>query len=149
MIFKKRLRYQYEWTDGKARSFLNKSQRDLNRDIKKLPLLGEVLEAQSPTLTVDEERERRIQSHIEYDQKLRDSRAKCWREARAIYFSLPDDVKQRIMDKWNSRMYPLEAVNFASMVDTESGNQARRLADIAEREQSSKAKESVQLTMFA
>ncbi|GAA5102813.1 hypothetical protein [Wohlfahrtiimonas larvae] len=148
MIFKKRLRYQYEWTDGKARSFLNKSKRDLNRDIKKLPLLGEVLEAQTPALTVDEERERRIKAHLDYDQHLRDGSARIWRKARAIYFTLPPDIKKRIMDRWNSRIYPLHDTNFAHIVDVESGNQARRLADIAEREQVIKSKESIQLTMF-
>lgn len=148
MIFKKRLRYQYEWSEGKATAFRNKSKRELNRDIKKFPLLEPVLEASEQTLTVEEERERRIISHCEYDQRLRDSTARSWRNARSIYFSLPKEVKAIIMERWNSRMYPLESVNFAHIVDVESGNQAIRLNLIAQLDKARKKDKGEQLSIF-
>ncbi|MBS7814746.1 hypothetical protein J7624_04895 [Wohlfahrtiimonas chitiniclastica] len=99
MIFEKRLRHQYEWTEGKERSFLNKPTRDFKKDLKKMPLLAPVLEISKNVLSLDDEKKRRILAHIEYDQKLRDRHAKRWRAARRIYFSLSEDLKQEIMKK--------------------------------------------------
>jgi hypothetical protein len=47
-----------------------------------------------------------------------------------LYFSQPDNVRALISAKWREWTGPCTALYFASLVDVETGEQARRLARI-------------------
>ncbi|WP_224081704.1 hypothetical protein [Cupriavidus laharis] len=60
---------------------------------------------------------------------MRSFHAKCWRDARRIFFAQPEEVRAVIRTKWATWAGPTTSTYFSWMVDVESGNQARRVAD--------------------
>ncbi|GLC91928.1 hypothetical protein Tamer19_13360 [Cupriavidus sp. TA19] len=68
---------------------------------------------------------------------MRDYYARSWRDARRIYFSQPDAVRSSTQSAtWAG---PTTSTYFAWMVDVETGNQARRIAECRARDAAARA----------
>lgn len=125
MRFKRQERYgPRQLTDRQRAAYARKLVKEQNR----YPLFAEHVAAEQRG--IDEEAARREQLSVKTEQSQREFTAGVWRRARALYFAQPDDVRARIGAKWRAWTGPCTAVYFASMVDVESGEQARRLARI-------------------
>ena len=59
---------------------------------------------------------------------------RSWRDARRIYFAQPEEVRAVIRAKWATWVGPTTSTYFFWMVDVESGNQARRVAECRARD---------------
>lgn len=125
MRFKRFERYgPRQLTDRQRAAYARKLVKEQDR----YPLFAEHIAAEQRG--IDEEAARRERLSVKTEQRQREFTAGVWRAARALYFAQPDDVRARIRAKWCAWTGPCTAVYFASMVDVESGEQARRLARI-------------------
>ncbi|MDF3882660.1 hypothetical protein ACU4GD_15175 [Cupriavidus basilensis] len=96
------------------------------RERERYPLFGEHIAAEQHT--VDEEIARRTVRADSFEHRMRALNARCWRDARKIYFAQADAVRAEIRAKWAAWRGPTTSTYFAWLVDVESGNQARRVA---------------------
>lgn len=125
------------YTQRMANMAKSKPERQANRIRTKLPLLAEQVEVIT-TGVFDAEHERltRQQKKDKSIQRKRDNQARLWHESRKRFFECDAETRQSILKRFNNnRWSPKKAVNFAGIVDIESGDQARRLAQIAKRDQ--------------
>lgn len=94
------------------------AERFLQKERDKFPLLTDWIAAQQPTAI------ERIENHnllrMNHQQKIRDSTANTWREARKELYSLPKDVRQQILEKWNNSRIPADAWYFADFLTREA-----------------------------
>lgn len=102
--------------------------RKLLKEQARYPLFPDHVAAEQRGL--DEEAERRPAQLAAGELRHRRFLAGVWRQSRARYFAQPADVRRCICQKWRAWRGPCTASYFASMVDVESGEQARRLARI-------------------
>lgn len=125
MRFRRQERYgPRQLTERQRAAYARKLVKEQNR----YPLFAEHIAAEQRD--INQEASHREQLSLKFEQRQRDFTAGVWRSARALYFAQPDDVRARIISKWRAWTGPCTAVHFASMVDVESGEQARRLARI-------------------
>lgn len=96
------------------------------RERERYPLFGDHVAAEQHTM--DEEFARRTVRADSFEHRMRAVNARCWRNARRIYFGQADAVRAEIRAKWAVWCGPTTSTYFAWMVDVESGNQARRVA---------------------
>lgn len=110
----------------------NKPEREAKKLRQRMPLFAD---------TITGGRDDSFDPQVEYnrrqavsDARIRDRRqfeCKMWLKARKRFFELDADTQARIIKRFNgNRFRPKTAVNFATVVDAESGDQARRLAAI-------------------
>lgn len=97
------------------------------RERDRYPMFSDHVAAEQHSL--DAELARRTARGDVFEQSMRAFNAKCWRDARRIYFAQPEDVRAVIRAKWATWVGPTTSTYFSWMVDVESGNQARRVAD--------------------
>jgi hypothetical protein len=102
------------------------------RERDRYPLFADHVPAEQHSL--DEELARRITRGDAFEQRMRAFNAKCWRNARRIYFAQPEEVRAVIRAKWTTWVGPTTSTYFFWMVDLESGNQARRVAECRARD---------------
>jgi hypothetical protein len=102
--------------------------RKLEKEQARYPLFPEHVAGEQRSL--DDEVARRQALSVKTEQDHRDFLARVWRESRALYFAQPENIRESIRRKWRSWTGPSTALYFSSMVDVESGEQARRLARI-------------------
>lgn len=123
MLFQRYERYEpITLTDRKAKAFLRKQQKERDR----YPLFSEHVAAEQHTL--DDELQRRERSRVSFEETMRQSHARSWRQARKLYFSLSDEIRATIRTEWEKWPGPRTSGYFWSMVDLHSGQQAKRLA---------------------
>ena len=128
MKFERYTRYQpITMTQRKVAAFARKQQNERAR----YPLFADHVASEQRTL--ENEMEKRSHAWESIETSMRARRAATWRNSRARYFSLPTDIQEEIRIKWNSWVGPRSPTYFAWMVDSLSGDQARRVAQ-AERE---------------
>ncbi|MGH8789389.1 MAG: hypothetical protein ACREYA_30490 [Cupriavidus necator] len=101
-------------------AFARKQQRERDR----YPLFADHVAAEQHS--PDEELARRQRRSDSLERTTRDLHARVWREKRAIYFSLSDAQRAEIGAKWKAWTGPTTALYFAYIVDTVSGEHARR-----------------------
>ncbi|WP_371765521.1 hypothetical protein [Massilia sp.] len=100
--------------------------RKLAKEQARYPLFPEHVAGEQRSLNDEAARRRALSAKTEQDH--RDFLARVWRESRALYFAQPEDIREIIRRKWRAWTGPCTALYFSSMVDVESGEQARRLA---------------------
>lgn len=125
------------YTQRMATMAKNKPVRQANRVKRKLPLLADqVVAAPINDFDADAERHSRQSRKDASIKRQRNNQARLWREARKRFFECDIETRQRILKRFNGNRYsPKKAVNFAGIVDIESGDQARRLAKIAKQDE--------------
>jgi hypothetical protein len=96
------------------------------RERERYPLFGDHIAAEQHTM--DEEIARRTVRADSFEHRMRAFNARCWRDARKIYFAQSEAVRAEIRAKWAAWRGPTTSTYFAWLVDVESGNQARRVA---------------------
>lgn len=102
------------------------------RERERYPLLADHVADEQHS--VEEEITRRTARAGSFEQRMRDYYARSWRDARRIYFSQPEAVRAVIRAKWSTWVGPTTSTYFAWMVDVESGNQARHIAECRARD---------------
>jgi hypothetical protein len=102
--------------------------RKLAKEQARYPLFADHVAAEQRSLADEAKRRERHFAQSEFDR--RQFLAGVWRRARAAYFAQPEEIRMRIRQKWRTWAGPCTATYFASMVDVESGEQARRLARV-------------------
>ncbi|CAN7777881.1 hypothetical protein LJR296_007794 [Cupriavidus necator] len=107
------------------------------RERERYPLLADHVAAEQHS--VEEEIARRTVRADSCEQGMRDFYARSWRDARRIYFAQPEAVRAVIRAKWSAWVGPTTSTYFAWMVDVESGNQARRVAECRTRDAAARA----------
>lgn len=112
------------------------------RERERYPLLAEHVAAEQHS--VDQEIARRTVRADCFEQRMRDYYARSWREARRIYFAQSPAVRAVIRAKWSTWVGPTTWTYFAWMVDVESGNQARRVAECRARDATARATRAAQ-----
>lgn len=78
--------------------------------------------------SIDDEAKRREQRTAKTEADHRNFLADVWRRSRALYFVQPGEIRTRIREKWRTWTGPCTAIYFSCLVDVESGEQARRIA---------------------
>jgi len=127
MRFKRQQRYgPRPLTDRQRAAYARK----LAKEQSRYPLFPDHVATEQRGIDDEAARRERLSAKTELSQ--RQFLAGVWRRARALYFAQPDDVRTQISAKWRAWTGPCTAIYFASMVDVESGEQARRLARIEE-----------------
>lgn len=122
MKFERYPRYEpITLTQRKAAAFALKQKKERER----YPLFADHVASEQHSL--DTEMARRDGARESIEASMRARYASTWRRSRARYFSLPVDIQAQIRAKWNSWVGPLTPNYFAWMVDTLSGDQAKRL----------------------
>lgn len=125
MRFERQQRYgPRPLTDRMRAAYLRK----LAKEQERYPLFADHVAAEQRSL--DDEAKRREDGAAQSELDRRQFLAGVWRRARALYFAQPEEIRSRIRDKWRTWAGPGTASYFASMVDVQSGEQARRLARI-------------------
>lgn len=125
MQFQRYPRYEpITMNERKAAAFLRKQAKERAR----YPLFAEHVACEQHSL--EDELLRRMQRALAYECNLREFHARTWRTSRAIYFTLPADLRAAIRSEWQAWSGPRSATYFAWLVDVRSGNQAKRLARI-------------------
>lgn len=111
---------------------INKPVRQAKKLQQKAPLLAELITAEPiKDFNAQAEYERRQANFDNGTQKMRNSHARAWREARKRFFELDAETKARIIKEWEwlTRCHmPATAVRFAGLVDRISGDREKRIA---------------------
>lgn len=102
-------------------------QRKQEKERARYPLLADHVAAEQHSL--DTEVERRAGRLTNTEAKMRANCAASWRRSRARYFSLDEDTKAAVRDKWEKWTGPRTCTYFFWVVDTLSGDQAARVAE--------------------
>lgn len=102
--------------------------RKLAKEQARYPLFSDHVAAEQRS--IDDEARHREERSSQTEQDRRNFLAGVWRRSRALYFAQPEEIRRRIRAKWRTWAGPCTACYFASMVDVQSGEQARRLARI-------------------
>jgi hypothetical protein len=113
-------------TNRKVSAFARKQAKELAR----YPLFSDHVANEQPD--IDTEIAGRIRYISRVEATMRSHLARTWRKSRARYFSLNEETKQKIREKWGTWTGPRTASYFASMVDVMSGDQASRLERCAQ-----------------
>jgi hypothetical protein len=122
MKFERYARYQpITITQRKIAAFARKQQNERAR----YPLFAD--HVASEQRTIETEMTRRSGAWESIEVSMRAHHAKTWRTSRARYFSLPEAIQQQIRVKWNSWVGPRTPSYFAWVVDSLSGDQAKRV----------------------
>lgn len=128
MKFDRRIRHHaVTLTERKAAAFARKQAKERAR----YPLFAEHVASEQHSL--DEEMTRRQSAADAAEANMRAFHARTWRKSRAHYFTLPEKVQAQVRAQWNAWVGPRTSTYFAWMVDTLSGEQAKRV-DQAKRE---------------
>lgn len=102
MKFKKRERYEPKGFSDRAKAaWLAKPQRQRKKLEAAAPLLADLVDT-SNQLSPEAEAARRLALQIKTEQEWRNREARNWREARALYFSLPMEQRREVMRRWNN-----------------------------------------------
>lgn len=134
MRFTRQERYNpIAFTARRQAAFTRKQARERER----YPLLADHVAAEQHS--VEEEIARRTVRTDSCEQRMRAYYARSWRDARRIYFAQPEAVRAVIRAKWSAWVGPTTSTYFAWMVDVESGNQARRVAECRARDAAARA----------
>lgn len=111
---------------------INKPVRQAKKLQAKAPLLAELITAEPiQDFDAQAEYERRQANFDNGTQKMRNSHARAWREARKRFFELDAETQARIIKEWEwlTRCHmPATASRFAGLVDRISGDRDKRLA---------------------
>lgn len=125
MKFGRYERYEpIKMTDRRRQAFLRKQQKERDR----YPLFSDHVASEQRSLGDEATRRQRLRESTEMH--MRELYAGMWRQARALYFQQAPELQQQIRTAWAAWTGPRTATYFSWMVDTMSGEQARRLARI-------------------
>lgn len=102
--------------------------RKQEKERAKYPLFSDEIAAQQVGL--EGEQQRRQVRRDSSEAQMRAFHARVWREARALYFRQPQELRAKIRHAWIVWTGPCTATYFSSLVDVMSGEQARRLVRI-------------------
>jgi len=100
--------------------------RKLEKERARYPLFSDHVASEQRSF--DAEIVRRHSAQHAAEAGMRAFHAKTWKKSRTHYFTLPEDVQAQVRVQWNSWVGPRTSTYFAWLVDTLSGEQAKRIA---------------------
>ena len=123
MLFERLPKYEgYCVTERKKKAYVRK----LANQLAQYPLIAfHVADEQA---SVEDEFASRVQSAFKFEQERRSFVAAQWREGRALYYSLPLELKLRVRAHWLKWWGARTSSNFWYVVETYSNARYRRLA---------------------
>lgn len=120
MKFFRRPRHQtVTLTQRKAAAFARKQANERAR----YPLFADHVASEQHDIGTEMVRRQNAVDNAE--EGMRAFHARVWRESRARYFALPDEVHAQVRAQWNAWVGPRTSTYFAWMVDHLSGEQAK------------------------
>ena len=125
MKFKRMERYEpVTMTPRRQSAFARKQANERAR----YPLFSDEISAQQIDLTA--EHKRRQVCLDRFEAEMRAFHARVWKTARSLYFGQSAEIRAQIRSAWDVRTGPQTSTYFSYIVDTLSGEQARRLARV-------------------
>ncbi len=132
-----RSNYQWEISDRALKMAESKPERDAKKLREKLPLLAEQIEGgKVENFDGDAVRAERIKNKNDSTAEWRRKLAADWKRGRKWFYSLDEKLQKEIIERWEGNRYrPKTPVYFLGLLDIMTGEQAKRLALIAEEDE--------------
>lgn len=112
-------RCDYDFTDRKQKAFARKQRQECERS----PLLAEQIHEDQHS--VEQELAKRLALFAQSEKRMRDLRARHWRQVRALYFGLSSAEKQIIRNKWVAWTGPAESQHLSYLIRQLTGEYER------------------------
>lgn len=113
-------------------------ERKLEKERARYPLFSDHVASEQRTIDAEMTRRQRVIQTTE--DRMRSFHAKTWKQSRARFFTLPQDVQAEIRAHWNAWVGPRTSTYFAWTVDRYSGDQDIRVEAAAARQRAHRAR---------
>jgi len=113
MKFEKSKRYCFIWSNQKAAAY----KRKIKKSMEQAGLF--IDEVKKTHLTLEQEKIRRIELAEASEKDSRLKHSNYWRRARAAFYALPEDIKEKVKNRFNDKWIPKQPWYLLDIITSE------------------------------